>query len=125
MKRGWNIEECQFAARAYAERSNDYTAGLQSCFYIIARKIGRSEQGVRRRFDKFGPNFGEEHVRNWSHRKLSHARLIQNQVGRDPEIPEHVLAERDRRLDLERTTVTAIFCGDPLPGYSALDRRRS
>jgi hypothetical protein len=34
------------------------------------------------------------------------------------------LADRDRRAELEPRDLTAWFCGDPLPGMSALDRRR-
>ena len=35
------------------------------------------------------------------------------------------LAERDRREELrEQQSLTAAFFGDPLPGMSALDRRR-
>jgi hypothetical protein len=39
--------------------------------------------------------------------------------------PAFVLAERDRRYILEHRTTTAAFCGDPLPGESALDKLRS
>lgn len=41
-------------------------------------------------------------------------------------IPEDVLADRDRRMRLKFAPrdLTAMFCGDPLPGASALDRRR-
>ena len=35
------------------------------------------------------------------------------------------LADRDRRAELEPRDLTAWFFGDPLPGMSALDRRRS
>jgi len=34
------------------------------------------------------------------------------------------LADRDRRAELEHRDLTAAFFGDPLPGMSALDRRR-
>ena len=34
------------------------------------------------------------------------------------------LADRDRRAKLEPRDLTAWFFGDPLPGMSALDRRR-
>jgi hypothetical protein len=36
---------------------------------------------------------------------------------------EDIIAERDRRLALSPRSLTAAFCNDPLPGYSALDRR--
>ena len=34
------------------------------------------------------------------------------------------LEDRDRRAELEPRDLTAWFFGDPLPGMSALDRRR-
>lgn len=40
-----------------------------------------------------------------------------------PFVPEDRLADRDRRATLEPRDLTASFFGDPLPGYSALDRR--
>ena len=41
----------------------------------------------------------------------------------DVEPPPEVLAERDQRMCLFHTSPTQALCGDPLPGYSALDRR--
>lgn len=38
-------------------------------------------------------------------------------------IPPEVLEDRDHRSDLAPRNLTAAFCGDPLPGYSALERR--
>lgn len=38
-------------------------------------------------------------------------------------IPPEVLADRDRRRDLNHRDLTAAFFGDPLPSYSALERR--
>ncbi len=37
-------------------------------------------------------------------------------------IPESILADRDRRSSAPRT-MTALLCGDPAPGQSALDKR--
>lgn len=36
---------------------------------------------------------------------------------------EDLLQERQRRADLKPRDITAAFFGDPLPGYSALDRK--
>lgn len=38
-------------------------------------------------------------------------------------IPARCLIERDRRYAIAPRDLTAAFCGDPLPGYSALERR--
>lgn len=40
-----------------------------------------------------------------------------------PTVPVEVEALQIRRLMLRPITVTALLCGDPLPGESALDRR--
>ena len=40
------------------------------------------------------------------------------------QIPAPVLAARDARLALSPRDLTAAIAGDPLPGMSALDRRR-
>ena len=39
-------------------------------------------------------------------------------------VPESVLAERAARLALSPRDLTAAIAGDPLPGMSALERRR-
>lgn len=44
--------------------------------------------------------------------------------GRSGPVSLAALADRDRRYNLSRPTLTAEFFGDPLPGYSALDRRQ-
>lgn len=44
-------------------------------------------------------------------------------VAERVEIPESCLEERDRRLNIPHRDITAAFMGDPLPGYSALERR--
>jgi hypothetical protein len=41
----------------------------------------------------------------------------------DVEPPPEVLADRDARASLLPASPTQALCGDPLPGYSALDRR--
>lgn len=42
-----------------------------------------------------------------------------------PEISESAMADRDRRFGLRPRDLTASMFGDPLPGYSALDRIQS
>lgn len=40
-------------------------------------------------------------------------------------VPKDVLFERDRVMSTTPRNLTAVLCGDPLPGRSALDRRRA
>lgn len=42
---------------------------------------------------------------------------------RPPVVTEAEIADRNRRLELSPRDLSAAFFGDPLPGYSALDRR--
>jgi len=41
------------------------------------------------------------------------------------DIPDDVLADRDKRHDLQHDSITAAQFGDPLPGYSALTKRQT
>jgi len=40
-----------------------------------------------------------------------------------PPVPQQVIADRDRRAALAPRSLIAALAGDPLPGYSALERR--
>lgn len=44
---------------------------------------------------------------------------------RDVPPPQHVLNERDRRNRIRPRDLTAAIFGDPLPGYSALERKQN
>jgi hypothetical protein len=39
------------------------------------------------------------------------------------DVPSEVIADRDRRMSLGPRSIVAAIAGDPLPGYSALERR--
>lgn len=45
------------------------------------------------------------------------------ELGVGPRPTSELLCERDRRLQIAPRDLTAALCGDPLPGFSALDRR--
>jgi hypothetical protein len=53
------------------------------------------------------------------------AGLKNQQPGKSLEIPQSVLLDRERRLELAPRDITAALMGDPIPGRSALDRRQS
>lgn len=52
-------------------------------------------------------------------------RYLVSYLGNDPTLAPEIEEERDHRLSLLPQTVTASICGDPLPGYSALDQRNN
>ncbi len=54
--------------------------------------------------------------------ELRAAGILPVAYSRQP--PDHVIAERDAALAAGYRDITAAQCGDPLPGRSALDRRR-
>lgn len=53
-----------------------------------------------------------------------HTRVVHNDA-QAVHIPAPVLAARDARLALSPRDLTAAIAGDPLPGMSALDRRKA
>jgi len=64
-------------------------------------------------------------IQNWDIKGITqslHALGIYNE-GKNMKVPPEVFAERDRRLSLAPRSLTAAICGDPLPGYSAMERR--
>lgn len=70
---------------------------------VMARELGLTVQQVRN--------------------KMSASRE-RHQAAPKHRIPEHVLTDRDRRMNAERD-LSSILCGDPAPGQSALDRKRA
>lgn len=71
----------------------------------IGRAIGKSVEGVTGRFIRFGPSFT---------------------AGPRGGPSEQAYAELERRnAARDRQDLTASVFGDPLPGYSALDRKRA
>lgn len=71
----------------------------------VAEFLGRTRSAVKARFAKLD-------------RPSRAARTIPMFV------PESALEERDRRLALAPRDTTALLLGDPLPGFSALERAR-
>lgn len=49
---------------------------------------------------------------------------ITHHVVQSMNCPGDILAERDRRLGIPHPDFTSQFMGDPLPGYSALDKKQ-
>ena len=65
-------------------------------------------------------------VINGRRRRVKNYRVVRAQPHADcvnQRPPDYVIAERDRRYTVAPRDNTAALLGDPLPGYSALDRR--
>lgn len=92
-------------------------------FHQVAREMRLSYESLRRQFDEPYRLMRNESVR--SARESIAPRFhkgLPGTVQKSFEAPPSVLAERARRFTLRRPSLTAEFFGDPLPGYSALDR---
>lgn len=83
----------------------------------LAKSFNCSTATVRR---LFGVAFNN---RRYYDSRLSLRALNLEPLGQTRAIPNHVIAERDVRLATEPRDLTASFFGDPLPGWSALDRK--
>lgn len=106
---------------------------------LIAERLNRTENAIKAKWQLLGTN--KEKVRalkdaaNAKRRakraieraemrasvKLSNQLCIRGLHG--IKVPEDVHSDWRRRGELSHETITALLCGDPLPGYSALDRR--
>lgn len=75
----------------------------------MAQVIGLPRSAIQRRIAREYPN----------PRKIFRITTYKNKF-----VPDEVVAERDARKRLQPRDLTAAFFGDPLPGYSALDRRK-
>jgi len=128
--RPWTEEEIEIAARRYAHRWNGYGARL-AAIRRIAEELGRTDESVASRLRHCGETFRRprsEHAQSEEnhpgrHRRPDDPKNHQVATPRNAHIPDDVLADRDRRARLDHETFTAAFFGDPLPGYSARDRR--
>lgn len=86
-------------------------------------------QTVRRHIDPQFRNRRAEQIANARIRHVSSGRKLKpdfssgNTADRRPAIPADVLAEWDH-VKSATPTLTALLCGDPAPGRSALDKLR-
>ena len=95
----------------------------------IAREMGMKSDVLRKIFD---PVWAKIRKQNSAQRSAQIREITANKraagIGKDlltERIPAHVLIERDMRENISPRDLTAVLCGDPLPGMSALDRRRA
>ena len=113
---GWTTAQCVMAARIWQrdmvdvfgddDGSGVWAAARKRAIAGIALCLGKHFNSVAARLEFYGPSF-------WSRRPSGSLRAS-----------EYELAERDaRRKAADRRDLTAVICGDPPPGYSALDRR--
>lgn len=123
MSTAWTDREIRIAAEIYRTTPGVGTHGHQCrAIYLIAHAIRRSEHAVYGRLRKHGETFDGPDRRRKRLRRSEQVPLYRMITSLS--VPSQVWADRERRCALEPATITAALCGDPLPGYSALDRRR-
>lgn len=79
----------------------------------IGRLMGRTRQVICRKLKDKEFKIGRPYAR------------VVTKADFKIQIPDHVWADRDRRMALSHRNYTSAFCNDPLPGESELDRRRA
>jgi predicted transcriptional regulator len=95
--RPWTEEDMATARTLYAQHQN---------YNAVAKIMDRSPSTV-----------GEQL------QGLRGARRLERVNKAETTVPADVLADRERRRNLDHRDYTSAFFGDPLPGYSALERR--
>lgn len=96
---------------------------------LIGERLGRTAdqcQGRNKILRQARERTPEERSARAARQRAYYARTKAMLTGEEP-IPPRVdpaaLEDRDHRLGLAPRDLVALFAGDPLPGYSALDRR--
>jgi hypothetical protein len=116
----WTADE---TARALKMRDDKMTIAC------IAEALGRTPKAVKVRICRLSMTPEERDRRN----KYERDRRAQENTTKiagikfeahKSRVPDGVLSERNARISLQHRDLTAAFFNDPLPGYSALDRRQ-
>lgn len=92
----------------------------------IAETLGRTLKGVKAKINYLNLSPEMKQKRNEAERtRLRRGIRVRQPDGTLPRAPicAVVLADRDLRCNARPRDLTAALCGDPLPGYSALERR--
>lgn len=77
----------------------------------VKSRLKRRARINRRRAEESGAGVGRHNLN-----------VLNLDLGVGPRPTSELLHERDMRAQIPPRDLTAAFCGDPLPGYSALDR---
>lgn len=121
INRPWSIEEMTRLVNLRAE---------QKSYAEIADLLGRTRQSVRSKLknSSFTPEQLLRRAKNakiWRELSEKGERRVHPNGWDKPSSrpPADLIAERDRRSAMAPRDLTAAMFGDPLPGYSALERR--
>jgi hypothetical protein len=114
ISKAWTAEEVKIAATIY---NNSHKSARPAICQKISDAIGRTWWAVSKRLSDCGRSFdARQRDARAQRRKVETATFIKP--------PDNVIRERDYRAGLQHTSLTEAYFGDPLPGYSALDRKQ-
>jgi len=123
-QKGWTEQDIAVAREIYVYNKASNMPERAIC-RLIAQCIRRGESTVRSRLRLRGPSFSDSPKRQ----QYRPGRYIKTELHHYVKIEDrpadHMLEDRDRRANLLPTSTTALICGDPLPGRSALDQKLS
>lgn len=117
-------EEIRIATRLRHEGVTDPRAKGVRDWRKVAKMMGVSECSIIKHFDPAA--YARRHGKKLDGRDVERVvRKLGCGVKFDGSVyvPPHILEERERALSIAPSITAAIF-GDPLPGRSALDRKR-
>lgn len=113
----WEQIAARLGISAYAARGAVDPAYKQRRAEIVWQARERARERAKRP--------AQEREREQRKSILPRRSLIpQDEIESRSTIPADVMADRERRMTLAPRSLSAAQFGDPLPGYSALDRRR-
>lgn len=115
--RRWSVEETAELERLRAD-------GLT--YEQIAAAMNRTKASCKERFRWINMSESEREIKNTRNFYARNGNVDPARVRRRRvpfTAPTDVFAERHQRINAPRS-LTAIFCGDPAPGFSALDRKQ-
>jgi hypothetical protein len=122
----WTSNEIERAALIFRAESKDKSK--RAVCAIIADALRRTEKSVQARLAAYGTSFDEPRKHWVSERKprpgagpTAHYVFAK---GRPEQTRPSVLAELERFKGSQPVSITAALMGDPLPGRSALDRKK-
>lgn len=97
-------------------------ASAKEISYVLTTRSIKAIEG-RMRWEKMTEAQRQNRRDGINRRRGSDARGDSSYISTSGRPTSSLLEERDRRLSISPRDLTAAFFGDPLPGYSALDRR--
>jgi hypothetical protein len=120
----WTDEQVEIAARMWPKITAEMPR--RDAYVVIGKEIGRTGSAVEKRFRRYGKDFRGFNVLDKRRGRRKYTKRLTGFSFVSGVIPpDELIRDAERRMNLEPRDTTALICGDPKPGYSALDRART